>query len=121
LDVAIERYRRDLTDLIAASRERGVKILLMTQPTLYSEGLSPDLDALLWASCDDGAYTPTVLAQVMERYNQVLREVCHDEEVDLIDLAVLLPHDTTVFYDDCHFNISGCEKVASIVFEFFHG
>ncbi len=116
---ALDRYRVDLFDMIAACRERGVKLVLMTQPTLYKHNLSPELDRLLWAYSFDGAYTPGILSELMDKYNQTMREVCEDEDVDLIDLAAILPQDTTVFYDDCHFNISGCEKIASVVLDFF--
>jgi hypothetical protein len=55
---------------------------------------------------------------MMERYNQALRDVCSVDKVDSIDLARLLAKDTSVFYDDCHFNVQGCETVATIVARF---
>jgi lysophospholipase L1-like esterase len=116
---ALDRYRVDLVDIIAACRERGVKLVLMTQPTLYKHNLSPELDRLLCAHSQDRAYTPGILSELMEKYNQTMREVCEGKNVDMIDLASVIPKDTTAFYDDCHFNISGCEKVASAVFSFF--
>ena len=45
--------------------------------------------------------------------------VCREEGVDCIDLASMLPKDTTVFYDHCHFNIEGCRKIAGILLDFF--
>ena len=116
---ALDRYRTDLVDVIAACRERGVKPAMMTQPVLYRKNLSPTLDSLLWAYSLEGAYTPEVLSDLMARYNQTMLEVCEDENVDVIDLASVIPRDTTAFYDDCHFNTSGCEKVSSVLLDFF--
>ena len=118
-DAALDRYRGDLKDVIAACRERGVGLVMITQPTLYAENLAPELEALVWEYFEGGAYSTAVLARLMEMYNDVMRAVCREEGIDLIDLAARLPRDTTVFYDDCHFNNSGCEKVASIVSEYF--
>jgi len=36
-----------------------------------------------------------------------------------LDLASLLQKDTTVFYDDVHFNESGAEKVSNIIAQYF--
>jgi lysophospholipase L1-like esterase len=119
MDEAIARYSRDLRRVIAACRQRGVKLVMMTQPTLWTEKMPPELEALLLIHSPDGAYTPGTLSRMMERYNQALRDVCSVDKVDCIDLARLLAKDTSVFYDDCHFNVEGCETVATIVARFF--
>jgi len=41
-----------------------------------------------------------------------------EEGVNCVDLVSGLPKDTAVFYDDCHFNTSGCEKTARILTDF---
>ena len=56
---------------------------------------------------------------LVDAYNRAMIEVCRDEGVDCIDLASLLPKDTSVFYDDFHFNIPGCEKIANILTRYF--
>ncbi len=112
---AVERYRGDLTELILACRERGVEPVFMTQPTLYKKELSPELDSLLWLT----TLEPAAMAQLMDTYNETLREVCKEKGVPCINLAAILPKDTTALYDDCHFNVTGCEKVATILANFF--
>ncbi len=52
---------------------------------------------------------------MMDAYNQVVLEICKTENVPCIDIASKLPKDTRVFYDDIHFNISGCAMVADLV------
>ena len=86
---------------------------MITQPTLYKEDLAPELDQLIWmttASVSD-------ILKVLNRFNQAMLDLCHRESIDCIDLASRLPKDTSIFYDDCHFNDSGCESVAQVVSE----
>ena len=63
----------------------------------------------------DGAYPPNILEEIILSFNQSLQKECCEQGVICVDLASMLPKDSSVFYDDCHFNISGCEKVATIL------
>lgn len=119
LGQALLTYRRDLRQIIRTCRKNQQQLVMMTQPTMYRKDLPEDLERLLWASSDTGAATAEVLEQVMAACNQTMIEVCQAEGVDCIDLAAMLPKDTSTFYDDAHFNISGCERVANIVCDFF--
>ena len=113
LDEALQRYERDLLELIQSCRRQGVNLVMITQPTLYKEDLAPELDQLIWmttASVSD-------ILKVLNRFNQAMLDLCHRESIDCIDLASRLPKDTSIFYDDCHFNDSGCESVAQVVSE----
>jgi lysophospholipase L1-like esterase len=112
---ALAAYRDNLHTIVELCRARGQQVVLMTQPTLWKEDLSSDLESLLWAATERGAYNTADLAKSMDAYNAALLGVCRDEGIECIDLASELPKDTTVFYDDCHFNVSGCRKVAAIV------
>lgn len=115
LPAALADYRQDLISIIQAAKERGRRIAMMTQPTLWRADLPPDLAAKLWEHTDVGAYTPAVLAQVMDSFNQVMIEVCAEKQVPCFDLASKIPKDASVFYDDCHFHDPGCKIVAVIV------
>jgi hypothetical protein len=117
LPAALETYRQNLLRIVGLCRERGQKLLFLTQPTLYSPDMPRELADLIWEHTDDGAHTPEVLWMVMEAYNGTLRRVAREAGVPCIDLASLLPKDTTVLYDDCHFNVSGCARVADILAE----
>ncbi len=116
---ALHRYAVDLRRVILACRAQNLKLVMITQPTIYRDDLSPELQELLWQYSPEGAYTPGALAKMMERFNQTMLEVCREENVDCIDLASRLAKDTTVFYDDAHFNQQGCQQVGDIVGEYF--
>ncbi|MFC1462376.1 SGNH/GDSL hydrolase family protein [Verrucomicrobiota bacterium] len=111
----LRTYRANLIDIIELCSGRGQRLVFATQPTLYHKDMPNDLAALLWQHTEDGAHTPEVLAEVMAQYNAVMRTVCKEYAVPCVDLALLLPKDTSVFYDDCHFNTSGCKKIAEIM------
>jgi len=119
LDAALVRYRKDLKRVVAAARLRGLRVVLMTQPTLWREGLDPRFQALLHEHTDTGAYTVDVLARVMKAFNAVLLDVCREEGLDCIDLGREFEADPSGFYDDFHFNVEGSLKVSRAVSRFF--
>ncbi len=119
LEEALAVYKQNLRKIIASCRSRHQKVLMLTQPTLYRKNMPDHLRTLLWAHVNEKTvYTEEVLAFLVDAYNRAMIEVCRDEGVDCIDLASLLPKDTSVLYDDCHFNVSGCDKVAGILHDF---
>ena len=66
----------------------------------------------------DYYYTAEALARGMAAYNKRLLDICAERQVECIDLATALPKDTTVFYDDVHFNESGSKQVAQILADY---
>lgn len=118
LTEALAQYRRDLDAMADVALQRSVRLVLMTQPVLWRADLPADLDALLWfgwSTVQNRYYAAPALAEAMDRYNRVLLHVCYERGLECIDLASMLPKDTSVFYDDCHFNESGARKVAEVV------
>ena len=109
--------------MIDMAEEQSVRLILMTQPTLWRSDLPKNLAALLWLGGigdfqkESGKpyYSVDALLEGMEAYNNVLRQICHQRDLECIDLSSMLEKDTSVFYDDVHFNESGARKVANIV------
>ena len=120
---ALKEYSRNINAIIDLARERGAAVIFITQPVLWRPGLSEELEGLLWLGGvgnfqkEEGKeyYSAGALSKGMDMYNRALLEVCRDRQVECIDLASMLPKDTTVFYDDCHFNESGSQKVSEIL------
>ena len=115
---ALAQYKRDLEKLFRVCEERHQKLLCLTQPTLYRADLAPELASLLWEYTDEGAYTPAALESLMAAYNATLMAACKEHGVECLDLAALVPKDTSVFYDDCHFNGQGCDRVAALLADY---
>ncbi len=117
-DRALATYRANLERINEVCRRRGQTLAFITQPTLYRPDLSEELQQLLYNHVGDTAYTAAALAHMMEAFNEAMLEVSRKHEIACLDLARSLPRDTSVFYDDCHFNIAGCRQVAERVAEF---
>jgi lysophospholipase L1-like esterase len=126
LSSALAEYARNINMIIDLAQEKSVRLILMTQPTMWRGGLPQDLDALLWLGGvgdfqkESGKpyYSVTALEKAMKAYNDTLLRVCRERRLECLDLASLLEKDTTVFYDDAHFNESGARKVAAALSKF---
>ena len=119
---ALDEYARNIKEVATLAKARSVRLILVTQPTLWRPGLPPDLDALLWfggvgdfqARPGHPYYSVEALAEGIKRYNDVVLQACATEHLECIDLSSLAK-DTSVFYDDVHFNEAGARQVAGIV------
>lgn len=123
LSSALEEYARNINKLIDIAQEKSVRMIFMTQPTMWESDLPEELDALLWFGRvvdiqEEGSkayYSTEALEEGMEKYNDTLLKICSERQVECIDFSSLLNKDTTVFYDDVHFNEKGAQKVAEIL------
>jgi len=126
LSSALEEYARNINMIIGLAQEKSVRLILMTQPTMWRADLPQELGALLWLGGigdfqkESGKpyYSVTALEKAMKAYNDTLLRVCSERSLECLDLASLLEKDTTVFYDDAHFNESGARKVAEALSKF---
>jgi hypothetical protein len=113
-DVYLSGYKERLNNLVQTCRKANITPVLMTQPTLLSCGK----DTSSGLKLSDIAYSNIdgcTAWKILEKYNDVAREISSEEEVALIDLAAKIPHDKKYFYDFYHFTNAGAEAVAEVV------
>ena len=112
--------RTNLERIVDICRRKNVRLIFTTQPVLWRGDLDDENQALLWfGQLRDGRFLSVEqLRQGMDRYNDALRAVCDERQVELIDLAPL-DGDASVFYDDCHFTETGARRVAALVAQWF--
>ncbi|MCP4269131.1 MAG: hypothetical protein GY777_26790 [Candidatus Brocadiaceae bacterium] len=123
---ALEEYSRNINNIIDIAEEKSVRLIFLTQPTIWKPGLSADLEVLLWTggignyqnASGSPYYSIDALVKGMKVYNDTLLQICQERNVECIDLASVLAKDTTIFYDDVHFNEGGARKVAAILSEY---
>ncbi|HEX9580446.1 MAG TPA: GDSL-type esterase/lipase family protein [Gemmatimonadales bacterium] len=122
LDLPLGEYRTNLEAMVAATRSAGARLVLVTQPAMWSDHLGQDAERLLWfgwiggrADSAKAYYMSGVLASAMDAYNAALLEVCRAAGVECVDAAATLPKDTSVFYDDLHFNVAGSYALAGVL------
>ncbi len=115
-DRRLAAFRQRLEQLVALNREHGIEPVLITQPTLLG-GVDPrtgidtrPMAVELWEKLD-GA----LAWRLLERYNEVTRQVGRERGVLTVDLAHALPKDSTFFYDFFHFTNEGADRVGAIV------
>ncbi len=126
LSSALEEYAQNIHSIIDLAQERGTAIVFMTQPSMWRQDLPESLSNLLWfggignfqEQSGKPYYSVNALANAMEMYNETLLNVCKIRPVDCLDLAPLVPKDTTAFYDDVHFNEQGATTVANALAQF---
>lgn len=120
LTTALSEYKRNLQLIYEEGRRQGLGVLFITQPVIYKDTMSTYEQSLLWMG-GIGAYqkekghnyySAKALKQGMEMYNNTLRQFCNENNIPFIDAAATLPQDTSVFYDDCHFNENGARLMA---------
>lgn len=109
-------FRSRLDEIVALARAHQIEPVLVTQPTLLGgvdarTGLDTTVMQVdVWETVN-GAFAWSLL----ERYNDVTRQVGRNHGVLVVDLARLLPKDSTYFYDFFHFTNEGADRVGAIV------
>lgn len=121
LKQSLDVFENNIKDIITLSREKGVRIVFLTQPYLWKNNLTDSEKNLLWfgyTADKQKYYSIGALIEGIEGFNNRLKEVCFRSGAECIDLNKLLPKDTSIFYDDVHFNENGCQEVAGILFKY---
>lgn len=116
-DNAFFGYESRLTQLAAMSRDAGIVPIFVTQPAVYGPFTDPrtGVDLGRIRNGVDG-FDGRASWQLLELYNDVMRQVAGAEAVPLIDLAREMPKDTTFFLDQVHFTAEGSDRVAEILY-----
>jgi lysophospholipase L1-like esterase len=122
LSSALEEYARNINMIIDVAQQKSVRLIFLTQPTMWKPGLSEELSSLLWGGrvgalqqiSGKPYYSVEALEIGMKRYNEILLNICQTRGMECIDLSDL-EKDTTVFYDDAHFNESGARKISMVL------
>lgn len=127
-DLSTERkaFEKRVNQLINICEFKGIQPYFILQPTMYDDRLEEKYERLLWMGgignfqgdeqCD--YYTSRVMKELMSTYNGIISDVCKKRKVPCLDAPSQLSKDTTVFYDDCHFNEQGARSLAKLVTKF---
>lgn len=113
LTAGLAHYEKNIRNMIQQAKEKNVKLVFVTQATMWRPDLEPKYEELMLTSGfqnNEAFYSTTALYGGMEIFNQRLKNVCAQENIPCIDLQ--LPKTTESFYDDFHFNESGAKLTA---------
>lgn len=118
LSEGLDEYARNVNHIIDLAQTQNVRLVLMTQPSLWRTDLTPEEMNLIWIGYGpDRQYYYSIEAMIegLEQYNQHLLQICDDRQIECLDLAQTIPKNSTVFVDDVHFTEKGAEKVAEVI------
>ncbi|WP_046743943.1 SGNH/GDSL hydrolase family protein [Kordia zhangzhouensis] len=113
LSEGLAHYEQNCKQLIKLANEKNVKLVFITQATMWRPDLEEEYEKLMVTSGfqnNEAFYSTTAFYQGMKLFNERLKLVCKQENIDFIDLQ--LPKTTESFYDDFHFNESGAKLAA---------
>ncbi len=111
-------YRKYLEEMIFIARAHKVRLIFMTEPSIYLENLPADIDRKLWMGYFEKYgvnLSNEFLAREMARFNDTLRQLALSYGVELIDLEKKMPKDLAHFYDDVHLTPEGSKRAAEII------
>jgi lysophospholipase L1-like esterase len=120
LDEPLRQYQATLGAIADWCRQRGIRLLLLTQPTLWQDPMPPELEALTYSSTMGGpgrTLSAADLARGIDAFNRTMLELCRTRSLECLDLASALPKDASIHYDQEHFTIEGADAVARMVAE----
>ncbi len=123
LSSALDQYAFQLDRIVDVAEASGVRVIFLTQPSLWRGDLSAAELDLLWTGgppLDRIApgreyFSVDALAEGLRRYNARLLELCRQRGVECLDLAELLPRSTSLFWDDLHFTEEGARRIGELV------
>lgn len=108
-------YKARLQAIIERCTQLEIRCVLATQAVLYGIG-SDDVTGVNLETISVGEVDGATQWELLERYNQVTRQVGLESNTPVIDIASQLPKSSRYFYDLTHYNLAGAEEVASIVY-----
>ena len=115
-------FAQNLRTLIALARADSVQVILLTQPYLFKETMTPEEDAALImlhveAVGPDKEWDLWTALQGMRKYNDTVRQIAGEEHVPLIDLEQAIPKTLEYLSDDVHYR----EKTFDVIAGFLAG
>lgn len=117
---AIPHYEKKLKMIADICKTNGIVPVFITQPTLLGDTVDKASGVYL-GNIRNGRQNGKLYWNVMELYNETTIKVARENHVIVIDLANILPKDSSYFYDFIHFTNKGAEEVAGILFEELKG
>ncbi len=126
LDSSLNDYQKNNQAIIDLAKSKNKKIIFIVQPVAWDSIMSSDFSKLCWYGWIGKSqyentgkyYSFAKLRNCLSEYDSSLKNTCLKNRIGFVELNDKLEKDTTTFYDDCHFNEKGAEKVAQYIFNY---
>lgn len=112
-----EEFETALKKIAEFCRKTGLFCLIANQPSGYKAGASAKFRESFWMTPPDTDYQLDFdsLTRTASLYNSHLLRFAGERGIPSCDLASALDPSFENFYDDCHFNTRGADRVASLL------
>lgn len=117
----LTQYRENIKEIIKLGKSMHMRVIFLTQPMLFDDtpywrGMEGEF---YWIKETRGKLSAATYWKMLDIYNKELIEICKEKNVEYLDLASLIPHNDSYFFDPVHFNEIGTQLVAEKVAELF--
>ncbi|MCK4667550.1 SGNH/GDSL hydrolase family protein [Candidatus Dependentiae bacterium] len=106
---SLKTFRLNIEDIIQLSKENNIRIIFLTQPSVYSDNkfwLNKETP-IFWIPKQKYHISGNTKFKLLTIFNNELIKICKENNVEHFDLASNIPHNFEYFYDDVHFNDKG--------------
>jgi lysophospholipase L1-like esterase len=113
----IKGYKNRLLTLIKLCKDNSIIPIFVTQPALYGKGFDDVTGKNLETVLCKGHLNGKTAWELLELYNDALRQVASSRDIVLVDLAREMPKSSKYYYDMHHCTNKGAQKVAQIIYQ----
>ncbi|MFZ5449074.1 MAG: SGNH/GDSL hydrolase family protein [Thermodesulfobacteriota bacterium] len=111
----LAEFKMNLQTFINICRARKITPVLMTQFNRYKTDPDPKVLAAMQGFESDSGIPVSQFIDIYAKFNQAIREVGKSNNVQVIDLANLIPPDSKYIYDVVHLNTRGSQLAARVI------
>lgn len=120
----IEEFGDALRSLLRLLEKNRVETVVLEQPVLWKEKMTPEEVDTLWFSVNtrEGPVRPSGawLLREMQRYNDLQERVAAGYGATFVHLDKVLPKSLKYYFDDCHYTDLGSAAIAEILYPIVH-
>ena len=125
IDECLRAYAATLRRIADWAQARKVRLVLLTQGSLYRDDITPADDALLWFGSVDESFfnepppkryfSVRVMREMLGRYNATMLALCAERSLWCYDVDTFVPQTSAMYYDDAHVNVQGSRTLGAEV------
>ena len=115
ISVYTDNYKYRIGKIIDICKKHQVIPIFLTQASLFTCGYDNTNTLNLGRKTIEGDISVCAVNNLLDSFNNALIDVCNERNTLYVDMAKLVPKDTTYFYDFVHFTPEGAESFANIL------
>lgn len=125
IDECLRAYAANLRRIADWAESRKVRLVMLTQGSMYRDGIAPEDDRLLWFGSVDESFfnepppkryfSVAAMRRILGRYNAAMLALCEERKLWCYDVDAFVPRTSAAYYDDAHVNVAGARTLGAEV------